>query len=133
MARIEGFANALDGRYGEYREGIVFLAANELPAVEGLGVAPTAILEIVQMIRDQMGVDARGTQELRVGVVEGLERPPGPVREIQPPGLHVPARGHAWQGPDIMGVERDRPSREPVEIRGRNRLAAIGAKRSPVQ
>ncbi len=47
--------------------------------------AGAAVLEVVIVVGDQMAVDAGLPQEVGQVVVEGLERAPGAVQEVQPP------------------------------------------------
>jgi hypothetical protein len=48
-------------------------------------VGRAAVLEGMQVIGDQMRVDAAHAQHLREGIVERLERSPAAVREVVPP------------------------------------------------
>jgi hypothetical protein len=78
----------------------------------------------VQVIADQMGVDAVLAEDLRHRVVERLERAPAPVDEVEPAGVQIAASRHAGQAPDVMGVEDDRALGEAIEA-GRPHHAAV--------
>ena len=76
---------------------------------------------------------ARLAQQLGEGVVEGLERPPAPVQEGEPAGHHVAPRRHAGHRADVVAGRRSGPRRQPVEVRRRHLLAAVGREHVPVE
>jgi hypothetical protein len=84
------------------------------------------------MVADQMRVDAVVLEDFRHRIVEGLERAPAAVHEIEPAGMQIPPRRHARQASDIVGVERDRALCEAVEV-GRREGAAVRTDGEPVE
>src|SRR5690606_31907898 len=67
------------------------------------------------------------------GVVERLKRAPGPVHEIQAPGVHVAPRRDARHRTDIVAIENHGLPGKTVEIGRKRRLAAIRPKRRAVE
>ena len=96
-------------------------------------VGGAAILQVVEVVGDQVAVDAGPVQQLGEGVVERLQRPPAAVQEAQPAGLHVAPCRHAGQATDIVPVEGQRARRQPVEVGCRDARAAIGPQQVPVE
>jgi hypothetical protein len=123
---------ALDRRLDQCLPGVVLLPADELErAIAGV-VGGAAVLEIVQVVTDQMRVDAVVLEDFRHRIVERLERAPAAVHEIEPAGMQIAPRRHARQAADIVGVERDRALREAVEV-GRRDRAPVRTDREPVE
>ncbi len=95
--------------------------------------AGAAVLEVVVVVGDQMAVDPGLPEQVGQVVVEGLERAPGAVQEVEPPGLHVAPCRHAGHAADEMPLEGDAPLRQPIEIGRRDLAAAIGAENVAVE
>ncbi len=112
---------------------VALLPAHELVGVVAVVVGRAAILPIVEVVGDQVAVDAGLVQDLRKGVVEGLHRPPTPVQEGKPACQHVAARRHARQRAYVMAVVRARALGQPVEVRRRDALAAVRAEHVAIQ
>jgi hypothetical protein len=121
-------AQPLDWWLHQRNPGVVLLPADEFPAVEGVGVAPAAVFEVMQVVRDDVRIDAAGAEKARERVVERLERAPGAVHEVEPSGVEIPAGRHARQTADIVGVEDNGARGEAVEVRRRDRVSAVTAK-----
>lgn len=68
--------------------------------------APTALLEIVIVIGDQVVVDALITQSRDEAVVKRPQRPTMPVEEVQPPVMKIPPCGHTGQTADKVVFNR---------------------------
>ena len=96
-------------------------------------VAEPAVLEVVVVVGDEMRVDARIAKELGDGVIEGLERPPATMQEVEPAGLDVAARRHAGQAPHEVPVEHHRATGEPLEVRRDASARGIAGERVPVE
>ena len=133
VAWREFLPQALERRIDHRFPGIVFLAANEVPGAEAAVIGRAAVLEVMHVIGDQMGVDPGFTHHLGKRVVERLERSPAAMHEVQASGMQIAARGHAGQAADEMRVEGDRAAGEAVEVGRSNALRAIAADRAAHQ
>src|SRR6185437_34607 len=102
LARMIEFAQALPMRLHHRLPLVAFLAADEFVAVIARVIGGAAILPVVEMVGDEMAVDAGLAEQLRKGIVERLQRSPAAVQEGEPAGLHVASRRHAGQAADIV-------------------------------
>lgn len=127
VLRGELLAHALQRRLHHRLPRIVFLAADEVPGLEARVVGGAAILEVVQVVGDQVGIDAVLAHQLGKRVVERLQRPPAAVHEVQPAGVQVTARRHARKAADPVVLESDAPLGETVEIRRGDRAMTFSA------
>jgi hypothetical protein len=55
------------------------------------------------------------------------------MHEVEPVGVEIAPRRHAWEAPDEMPIEGHGLSGESIEIRGLDRPAAIAAERGAVE
>jgi hypothetical protein len=90
---------------GQCAPAIVFLPANDVPGRIAVVIGRTAILEIVKVIAQKMGMYARLPQQLRHRIVERFQWTPGTMHEVHPPRVQVTPSRHARQGPDEVVVE----------------------------
>ena len=126
-------AKPLDGRLHHRLPRVVFLAADEVPGAEPAVVRGAAILEVVQVVAHEMGVNARLPHRLREGVVEGLERSPAPVHEVEPSGVQIAPCGHAREAAHEVAVEGYGGARETVEVGCLHPGRAVTAQRVATQ
>ena len=84
LVRVVLLAQPLPVRLHHRLPGVAFLAADEFVAVVAVVVGRAAILQVVEVVGDQVAVDAGLVQQLGEGVVERLQRAPAAVQEVQP-------------------------------------------------
>ncbi len=111
---------------------VLLLTPDELVAVIAAVIPESAILEVVVMVGDEVGIDSRVTHLSRERNVKGLQRPPAPVKEIEAARVHLSAGRDAGQASGIVVVEAAAARRQTVEVR-RGHRAAIRADRMPVE
>lgn len=99
------------------------------PVVEGR----TAVLPIVGVVGDQVGVDAVLGQDLRRGIVKRLQRSPAAVHEVIGTGMQLPPCGDAGQAPDIKLVKSDHFVGKPLKIRRDGFHVSIVGEKQTVQ
>jgi hypothetical protein len=109
-------AQLLDGRLYHGLPRVVFLAADEVPRAEPVVIRGAAVLEVMQVVRDEVRMDAGEPERLRKRIVERLEGAPAAVHEVQAPGVQVAPRRHAGEAADEVTLERDAACREAIEI-----------------
>ena len=113
--------------------GIPLLAPDALPGAVAGVVGSAAVLPVVLVVGDQVGVHAALLQQLRHGVVKGLQRPPAAVEEVIAAGVQLPPGGHAGHGAHIAAVKLNGMPGQPLKIGGQHPVTAIGGKQMPVQ
>ncbi len=133
LARVVHLAEPLPRRLDHGLPRVLLLTADELVGVEAAVVGGAAIVPVMAMVGDKMAVDAGRPQQLREGIVKRLERPPTPVKKVEPAGLHVAPSRHAGQAACIVPLEDRRPPCQPVEIGRRDPAAVIGSEHMPVE
>jgi hypothetical protein len=112
---------------------ITLLATDEFVGVVTVVVRGSAVAPVVVVVGDQVRVDPSLVQQGGERVVEGLQRAPPAVQEIEPTGVHVAPCWHAGQAAHIVAVKRDSALREPLEIRCLDRGATVGLQGKAVE
>lgn len=113
--------------------GIALLAPEELPGVVAPVVGRPAVLPVVLVVADEVGVDAVPLENLGHGVVERLQRTPAPVEEVVAPGVEFAAGRHAGHGARVAGVVGDRAFRQAAEVGGVGPVGAVRRQQVPVE
>ena len=113
--------------------GIALLATHVDPARIAVVIGGTAVLPVVIVVGDEVGVDPVLLQDREGGVVERLERAPGAVQEVVPAGVQLAPGGHARHGTDVVVVERDRAFAETHEVGRQGPVATVVRQHVPVQ
>ena len=113
--------------------GVALLTAHVHPTRIAVVVGGAAILPVVIVVGDQCRVDAVFLQNREGGVVEGFERPPGPMQEIVPSRMQFAPGRHAGHGADVVVVEGDRAFAQAHEVRRQGPVAAVVRQHVPVQ
>ena len=126
-------AQALPRRLHHGFPRIALLPADEVVAVVAGVVGGATILEIMEVVGDEVAVDAGLAQQLGKRIVERLERPPAPVEKAETSGLHVAARRHAGQAADIMTLECCGALGKTGEIGRRHARSAIWGEHMAVE
>ena len=72
-------------------------------------------------------------QHGRQALVPRLHRAPRRLQEVDPPGEHLAARRHAWQGAGEVVVEHRAALRQPVDVGRDGELVAVAAQVVAVQ
>lgn len=79
--------------------GVALLAPRELIAGIAVVIGGAAVLPVVVVVGAEMRIDPVLFQQLRHGVVKGLQRAPAPMEKVIAPGVQLPAGGHAGMEP----------------------------------
>ena len=112
---------------------VALLSPEALPRAVPPVVGRAAILPIVGVVADEMGVDAVSLEDFRHGIVKRLDRPPAPVQEVIAPRVQLPPRGHAGKAARIAGVKLHGAPGQAGKVRRMRLRAAIGLKHMPVE
>ena len=105
LLRVVHLAQTFPRRLHHRLPRIAFLPADEVVCVVAVVVSRAAVAPVVEMVGDQVGINAMLMQHARQRMVEGLQRPPAAMQEIQSAGVHVAPRRHARQAADVVIVE----------------------------
>ena len=87
--------------------GVVFLPTVNFPRRVAGMIGGAAVLPIVVVIRNQMGIDPVFFQNFRNAVVPWFNRPPAAVEKADSAGMEIPPRRHTGKTSHIAGIERD--------------------------
>ena len=110
---------------------VTFLAPDDLPGAVAVVVVAAPVLPIVQVVGDQVGIDPLLLQQLRHGVVKGLQGTPLPVEEVVAPGVELPAGRHTGHGAHIAVVKLDAVLCQTLKIGGNGCCGRIVAGKIP--
>ena len=133
LVRVVHLAQALPGRLDHRLPWVALLAADEIVGVVAVVISGAAVAPVVKMVRDQVRIDALLVQQRRERVVEGFQRAPAAVQEIQAPGMQVAPRRHARQAAHVVLVEGDALRSQAAEVRCGDRFTAVRRKGAPVE
>ena len=112
---------------------IAFVAARDLPTGVAGVVGGAALLPVVVVIADEVGVDAVVLEDFGHGVVEGFERAPTAVQEVVAPGVQFAAAGHARHAAHVAVGEGDGAFRQPLEVGRVDPIAAVGREHAAIE
>jgi len=76
-------------------QGVMFLAPDEVPRAEYIGVVFAAEVEIMVMVGHQVRKDAIPFEDIRQGDIKRLDRGPVALEEIKPAGQKIMPGRHA--------------------------------------
>ena len=82
MPLVEALAIAFDRRANHDFQRVVFLATHKIPTIKRVGIAPTTVLEIMQMVRNKMRIDTVVAKYSSKAFVKRFQWPPIPMRKI---------------------------------------------------
>nr|WP_276320673.1 hypothetical protein [Phytoactinopolyspora endophytica] len=112
---------------------VALLPAEELPGGVARVVRGAAVLPVVRVVGDQVGVHAGLAEQLRHRVVERLEWAPRAVQEVMAAGVHLAPGGHARHRAGVEVVEGDGLRRQAREVRGVDDRVGVGSEQVPVE
>ncbi len=105
---------------------IPFLSPHRFPGIVTLVIRGAAVLPVVHMIRDQVGIHTIILQDLGHGIVERFHRPPASVQKIITSRVQFSPSRHAGQASRIALVKSDAAPRQSLKIRRPYPAAPIG-------
>ena len=111
---------------------VVFLSAENLPAGISFVVGSAAVLGIVEVVCSQVRMDPRLTEQLRHGIVKGLDGAPAAVEQIRAAGVKFPPGGHTGERTDIAIIKNRSLLRQAFEI-GQLDFPAVAGQQIPAQ
>ena len=123
-AHIGVFRNPVKAH--QWCPGIPLLAPDAVPGGVALVIGGPAVLPIVVVVTDQMGMDSGPAQQLRHGVVKGLQGAPAAVEKIVSAGVQLPPGGHTGHAAHIAVVKGHSPLGQPGKIGGFRPVTAVG-------
>ena len=113
--------------------GITLLTAMEIPgAVTGV-IGRAAVLEVVIVVRAEMGIDAMLAQQFRHGIVERLQRPPTAVQKAVASRVQIAPRRHTRHAAHIRVVKGHAALGQPRKVGRMRPVTAIGRQHPPVE
>ena len=124
---------ARPGRVRRRAPGVVLVAPLVGPGGEVRVVVLPTGLEQVGMVRDQHRGDPAAAERAGDGVLPHLDRAPRPPREVEGADQDVVAGRHARERSGVVPGEADGVPCEPVDGRGGEFGAPVGAEQVPVE
>ena len=91
-------------------------------------VGGTAVLPVVLVVRNKMGVYPRPAEHLDGGIVIGLDGAPAAVEEIVSAGVKLPPGRHTGHAAHISVVKHAGLLRQPGKVRRMDPIAAVAGK-----
>ena len=110
---------------------VPFLTPDQIKSGIPLVIGSAAVLPVVLVVSDFMGVDPIGMQDRRHGVIKRFQGPPGPMQKVVTPGVHFPSSRHTRHGSDIEVIKLDGPFRQPLEVRRLDPIVAVAREKMP--
>jgi len=121
------------GRLDDGDPFVVLLPAKELPGIKGAVIVLPAHLEIVIVIRHQVGKDAVLGKGLGKAAIKGLDASPAALEEVQPAGEDIAPGGHAGGRADDVPIKAHAALGKALEMRRDHPVVAINRQKMPVQ